>query len=43
MAIADLISRTIAAPVEVPVGAVTALIGAPFFMYIFFHKDRKEA
>ena len=42
MVVADLISRTIAAPVEVPVGAVTALIGAPFFMYIFFHKDPAE-
>ena len=42
MVIADLISRTVAAPVEVPVGAVTALIGAPFFMYIFFHKGPAE-
>ena len=42
MVIADLISRTAAAPQEIPVGAVTALIGAPFFMYIFFRKDSHE-
>lgn len=41
MVIADLISRTILAPRELPVGAVTALIGAPFFTYVYFHR-RKE-
>jgi iron complex transport system permease protein len=29
---ADLISRTVAAPMELPVGAVMALIGAPCFI-----------
>lgn len=38
MAITDLISRTIVAPIELPVGAVTALIGAPFFAYVYFKK-----
>ncbi|WP_044149828.1 FecCD family ABC transporter permease [Candidatus Epulonipiscium viviparus] len=38
----DICSRVIANPIELPVGAVTALIGAPFFMYIFFKKDSKE-
>ncbi len=38
MVIADLISRTIFAPIELPVGAVTALIGAPFFAYVYFKK-----
>lgn len=40
MVLADLVSRTILAPQELPVGAVTALIGAPFFAYIYFHKKR---
>ena len=38
MVLADLISRTILAPREIPVGAVTALIGAPFFAYIYFKR-----
>ena len=36
----DLIARTIVAPMELPVGAVTALIGAPFFAYVYFKKGR---
>ena len=43
MALADLIARTIAAPSELPVGAVTALVGAPFFAYVYFKKKRKKA
>jgi len=31
---ADTISRTVIAPAEVPVGAITALIGAPIFIYL---------
>lgn len=38
MSIADLIARTIIPPRELPVGAVTALLGAPFFIFIFFKK-----
>lgn len=40
MTMADMVSRTILAPQELPVGAVTALIGAPFFAYIYFHRRR---
>lgn len=40
MVIADLISRTLLAPQELPVGAVTALIGAPFFAYVYFHRRK---
>lgn len=40
MVITDLIARTILSPMELPVGAVTALIGAPFFAYIYFKKAR---
>jgi iron complex transport system permease protein len=34
MIIADVIARTILAPTEIPVGAVTAAIGAPLFVYL---------
>jgi len=32
--LADLIARTIMAPVELPVGIVTAMPAAPFFLYL---------
>lgn len=35
MVLSDLISRTIFSPREIPVGAVTAFIGGPLFIYIF--------
>ena len=41
MVFADIAARTVTAPIELPVGAVTAIIGAPFFAYIYFSK-RKE-
>jgi iron complex transport system permease protein len=31
---ADLVARTVAAPVEVPVGLVTAALGGPFFLWL---------
>ena len=43
MVLADLASRTVLAPQELPVGAVTAIIGAPFFAYIYFHGKRGGA
>lgn len=36
MVLCDLIARTIIAPIELPVGAVTAMVGAPFFTYLYF-------
>lgn len=38
MVVTDLIARSVFAPVELPVGAVTAIIGAPFFAYVYFKK-----
>ncbi|HEY8205151.1 MAG TPA: iron ABC transporter permease [Pyrinomonadaceae bacterium] len=32
--VADMLSRTLIAPRELPVGAITALIGAPLFVYL---------
>lgn len=34
--LAELVSRTVMAPTIIPVGAVTALVGAPFFALVFF-------
>ena len=34
LALADTVARTIVAPMELPVGAVTAFIGAPIFIYL---------
>ena len=34
MGIADLVSRTLLAPTEIPVGVVTTFIGAPVFIYL---------
>ena len=36
MSLADLTARTVLSPREIPVGAVTALIGAPFFIWVYF-------
>jgi iron complex transport system permease protein len=32
--IADLVARTVVAPAELPIGVITALMGAPFFLFI---------
>ncbi|MDR0903210.1 MAG: iron ABC transporter permease [Ruminococcus sp.] len=40
MVLSDLLARTVIAPVELPVGAVTAIIGAPIFAYIFLKKSK---
>jgi iron complex transport system permease protein len=38
MVICDLVARTAVSPSELPVGAVTAIIGAPFFAYVYFSR-----
>jgi len=35
----DIVARTVAAPAEVPIGVVTAIIGAPYFLYLV-HRNR---
>ena len=42
MVICDLVARTIVSPGELPVGTVTAIIGAPFFAYIYFGRRRNQ-
>jgi len=36
--IADAVSRTIVAPAELPIGIVTAAVGAPFFLWILLRR-----
>jgi iron complex transport system permease protein len=38
MMAADSLARVIAAPTEVPIGVITALIGAPFFLYLLLRQ-----
>jgi len=40
--IADLISRTIISPTEIPIGVITALIGAPVFAIILLKRKKVE-
>ena len=35
---ADILARTIIAPAEIPIGIVTALVGAPFFIWLLLRK-----
>jgi len=41
MILADLVARTLLAPTELPIGVITAICGAPFFLYLL--KRRKKA
>ncbi len=40
LAAADLVARTIAAPRQLPVGAIMALVGAPMFIALLRHRNR---
>jgi iron complex transport system permease protein len=40
--LADLLSRTIISPTELPIGVITALIGAPVFALILLQRKRME-
>lgn len=41
--LADIFARTVAAPVELPIGLVTALMGGPFFLWLLIREQRREA
>ena len=36
----DVLARTVFAPVELPVGIVTALVGGPFFLWLLTRQQR---
>lgn len=39
--LADVISRTVAAPAEIPIGIITALIGSPFFLWLLLSQGQR--
>ncbi len=40
MIISDVLARTLLAPSEIPVGLITAMLGAPFFIYLLYRRGR---
>ncbi len=40
--LADLVSRTITPPVEIPIGIITAMVGGPFFLYLLLREKKKN-
>lgn len=39
--VADLVGRTLLMPVEIPAGVLTALCGAPYFLWLLLRKERR--
>ncbi|HIK06876.1 MAG TPA: iron ABC transporter permease [Trichormus sp. M33_DOE_039] len=39
--VADLLGRTLFAPIEIPCGVVTAAVGAPYFLYLLIRNRKK--
>jgi iron complex transport system permease protein len=40
MILADILARTLMAPTEIPIGIITAICGAPFFLYLLRKRTR---
>jgi iron complex transport system permease protein len=40
---ADILARSIAPPLEIPIGIITALAGAPFFLYLLIRSSTRQA
>ena len=40
--LADVAARTVAAPVEVPLGVITSLAGGPFFLWLLWRTRREH-
>ena len=40
MILTDLISRTVLSPTEIPIGVITAVCGAPFFLYLLRRRNK---
>jgi iron complex transport system permease protein len=38
--VCDLVARLVLAPIELPVGTVTSVVGAPFFLYLLYRANR---
>lgn len=39
---ADILARTAASPLELPTGSITALVGAPYFIYLLIRQARHD-
>ena len=40
LVLCDLAARTLTPPHEIPIGSITAFLGAPFFLYLFFGRRK---
>ena len=40
LVLTDALARTVARPVEIPVGVITAMFGAPFFLWLLRRKRK---
>ncbi|SEG80364.1 FecCD family ABC transporter permease [Marinobacterium lutimaris] len=41
LGLADLLSRMLASPAELPIGILTALVGGPFFLFVLLYRMRR--
>lgn len=41
LTLADVLARNLAAPIELPIGVITALLGSPVFLYILIKEKKK--
>ena len=39
LVVCDLVSRSILAPAELPIGIITAMVGGPFFLWTLFRSN----
>ena len=42
VALADIAARTVQSPGEIPIGVVTACVGAPFFLFVLRSRRARE-
>jgi iron complex transport system permease protein len=43
LVLADVVARTVQAPTEVPIGVVTAIVGAPFFLVVLRSRRTRQS
>lgn len=41
MVICDILARTLLSPAEIPIGAITSIFGAPYFIYLLYKQKKK--
>jgi iron complex transport system permease protein len=42
LVLTDMLARTVASPIEIPVGVLTAMLGTPFFLWLLRRKRRER-